>query len=113
MLETESFLYLQIGDLVPGLSTPRSFSDLLDHHDDILTCSPARLDAVNAHYNEVCGVMGECDAPDPDYFLEVYGRMAVNSFNVLCPESGEAVGTALYLGPSIMDHSCRYKEYCS
>ena len=27
--------------------------------------------------------MGVEEAPDPDYFLEVYGRMAINSFHIL------------------------------
>ena len=65
-----------------------------------------RLDMVNAAYEEVLSMMGESSAPDPNHFLECYGRMAVNSFNVLS-ETGEGIGTALYLGPSIMDHSCR------
>ena len=50
--------------------------------------------------------MGESDAPDPNYFLECYGRMAINSFNIL-DDNDDAVGTALYLGPSIMNHSCK------
>ena len=50
---------------------------------------------------------GGGEGPDPDLFIECYGRMAVNSFNILDPETGEGVGTGLYLGPSIMDHSCR------
>ena len=29
--------------------------------------------------------MGEENAPPPNYFLEVYGRMVINSFNVLDP----------------------------
>ena len=50
--------------------------------------------------------MGESDAPDPNYFLECYGRMAINSFNIL-DDNDDSVGTALYLGPSIMNHSCK------
>ena len=50
--------------------------------------------------------MGETDAPDPNYFLECYGRMAINSFNIL-DDNDEPVGTALYVGPSIMNHSCK------
>jgi hypothetical protein len=38
---------------------------------------------VNCYYEEVFNFMGEEDAPDPDYFLECYGRMAINSFHVL------------------------------
>ena len=42
-----------------------------------------RLELVNSCYSEIVGLMGEEDAPDPDYFLECYGRMAVNSFHVM------------------------------
>ena len=38
---------------------------------------------MNSCYSEIVGLMGEEDAPDPDYFLECYGRMAVNSFHVM------------------------------
>lgn len=51
--------------------------------------------------------MGEADAPDPDFFMECYGRMAVNSFGILDADTfSECIGSACYLGPSIMDHSC-------
>lgn len=50
--------------------------------------------------------MGASDAPDPNYFLECYGRMAINSFNIL-DDNDDVVGSACYLGPSIMNHSCK------
>jgi len=62
---------------------------------------------VEAHYAEVVKMLGPERAPPPEFYLRVYGRMAVNSFHVLNEEQ-EGVGFALYLGPSIMDHSCRY-----
>ena len=62
---------------------------------------------VNAYYDQIVQLMGENDAPDPNYFLECYGRMAINSFNLLEDGNDEAVGTALYVGPSIMNHSCQ------
>ena len=91
-------------ELVPGLERPRRFKDLVDHYDDILTSN--RKDAANAYYEEILRFLGMEDAPDPDFFLECYGRMAVNSFHIL-DENHEGIGTALYLGPSVMDHSCQ------
>ncbi len=73
----------RIADLVPGVAAPRRFLDLVDHYDDIVARGSNRLDLVNAYYEEVLGFMGEEDAPDPDYFLECYGRMAINSFHIL------------------------------
>ena len=34
-------------------------------------------------YTEIIQFLGEDGAPPPDYFVEVYGRMVINSFNVL------------------------------
>ena len=70
-----------VADLIPGRSGLRRFSDLLDHYDDILGSS--RHDMVQAYYEEILRLMGLEDAPDPDYFLECYGRMAINSFHIL------------------------------
>ena len=56
---------------------------MLDHYDDIVSKGSNRLELVNSCYSEIVGLMGEEDAPDPDYFLECYGRMAVNSFHVM------------------------------
>ena len=59
------------------------FSDLLDHYDDIVMNSNARLTTVENCYTEIIQFLGEDGAPPPDYFVEVYGRMVINSFNVL------------------------------
>ena len=83
----------------------RFFADLVDHFDDIINSSN-RFEMVNQYYDQIIQLMGEADAPDPNYFLECYGRMAINSFNIL-DDNDEAVGTALYVGPSIMNHSCK------
>lgn len=68
-------------DIVPNQMEPRRFQDLLDHFDDILGSS--RVDMVNSYYTEIIRIFGIEEAPDPDYFLQCYGRMAINSFNVL------------------------------
>lgn len=96
----------RVSDVVPWKEEKRKFKDLLDHFDDIVNGRMYRRDMINAYYEEMIKIMGLEDAPDPDYFLECYGRMAINSFNIL-DENQEAIGLALYLGPSIMDHSCQ------
>ena len=58
--------------------------DLLDHYDDIVN-SVARRSLLEDCYAEIVQLMGEENAPPPDYFLEVYGRTVINSFNVLDP----------------------------
>ena len=75
----------RMADLVPGMSRPRKFRDLLDHYDDIL--GSQRHEMVQAYYEEILRLMGIEDAPDPDYFLECYGRMAINSFHILDEEA--------------------------
>ena len=61
-----------------------SFRDLLDHYDDIVN-SVARRSILEDCYSEIVEMMGEENAPPPDYFLEVYGRTVINSFNILDP----------------------------
>ena len=47
--------------------------------------------------------MGEEDAPDPDYFLECYGRMAVNSFHVMDENQVGKDGYVYFrVGPAIV-----------
>ena len=60
------------------------FRDLLDHYDDIVN-SVARRSILEDCYAEIVELMGEENAPPPDYFLEVYGRTVINSFNILDP----------------------------
>ena len=82
----------RVADLVPGGKDggyyKRRFRDLLDHYDDIVARGSNRLELVNSCYSEIVSLMGEGDAPDPDYFLECYGRMAVNSFHVCDDNQG-------------------------
>lgn len=44
--------------------------------------------------------------PSPTEVLEIFGRMIINSFNVL-DDNLHSIGVGVYLGPSIIDHSCR------
>nr|CAD7264665.1 unnamed protein product [Timema shepardi] len=49
--------------------------------------------------------IGESNMPNSAELMAMYGRMSVNSFNILDPEM-LSVGTGIYLGASIIDHSC-------
>jgi len=93
-------------DLVPGTDEPRKFFHLVDHFDDILEHSGHRRDLIEDLYTEILDFMGDDEAPDPDYFLTVYGRIAVNSFSIIDGSEQDSIGSGLYLGPSIFDHSC-------
>ena len=68
-----------------GNNRTNNFRHLLDHFDDIVMRSPTRLSLVEDSYTGIINLMGEENAPPPNYFLEVYGRMVINSFNVLDP----------------------------
>ena len=93
-------------DTVPGVEEPRQFSHLVDHFDDVLEHSGHRRDNIEHIYTEILDFMGEDEAPDPDYFLTIYGRIAVNSFSIIDASEQDSIGSGLYLGPSIFDHSC-------
>ena len=69
-------------DVLPN-HVKRKFADLLDHFDDILNSEGIRSEMIQLYYEEMIKMMGEEDAPNPDYFLECYGRMAINSFHIL------------------------------
>ncbi|KAH7980881.1 hypothetical protein HPB49_019782 [Dermacentor silvarum] len=43
--------------------------------------------------------------PEPEVGLEIYGKMIINSY-CICNDEHSPVGTGLYIGPSILDHSC-------
>lgn len=44
--------------------------------------------------------------PGPKELLGIFGRMSVNSFNILDTDM-TSLGVGIYLGPSIVDHSCK------
>ena len=97
---------LSEADLVPGCSEPRKFFHLVDHFDDILARCGHRKELIENIYTEILDFLGDEDAPEPDYFLSVYGRIAVNSFSIVDGSEQDSIGSGLYLGPSIFDHSC-------
>lgn len=43
--------------------------------------------------------------PSPVDGLEIFGKLLINSYSI-CDDDELAIGTGLYIGPSILDHSC-------
>ncbi|XP_012251505.2 histone-lysine N-methyltransferase SMYD3 isoform X2 [Athalia rosae] len=83
----------------------RMFKDLMSHYSD-LKQDAKRME----HFTSLCGVLFEflrgTTLPNSAELMGIYGRICVNSFNILDQEMN-SIGTGIYLGPSIMDHSCK------
>ncbi|XP_055345983.1 N-lysine methyltransferase SMYD2-like isoform X2 [Paramacrobiotus metropolitanus] len=91
-------------------SSTRSFYDLMSHEQNYLKQRPdlreayrilkPYLNLINPDSNQLCG----------DYisFISILGRFNINSFFIYTLQSGvvAATGRGLYLGPSVLDHSC-------
>ncbi|XP_057370124.1 histone-lysine N-methyltransferase SMYD3-like [Daphnia carinata] len=82
----------------------RKFKDLLSHRKEIKE-DVKRME----YFLTICGVLNEYLSdeilPNAVELLGIYGRMCVNSFNIMNGEM-QAIGTGIYLAPSILDHSC-------
>ncbi|XP_046437813.1 histone-lysine N-methyltransferase SMYD3-like [Daphnia pulex] len=95
------------GDMEAEHVTPiwsRKFKDLLSHRKEIKE-DTKRME----YFMTICGVLNEYLSneifPNSVELLGIYGRMCINSFNILNGEM-QAIGTGIYLAPSILDHSC-------
>lgn len=96
------------GDMEKGYYTTsafRKFKDLMSHYTDIKE-DQKRME----HFTSLCGVLfeylGESLMPNSAELLGMYGRMCVNGFNILDSEM-TSLGTGIYLGASVVDHSCK------
>ncbi|XP_023323148.1 histone-lysine N-methyltransferase SMYD3 isoform X2 [Eurytemora carolleeae] len=92
------------GDEVPTQPNRRKFSDLLSHKENFLENEERRQDIILV-YNEVEDFLGSL-VPSFDEFVEILGRLYINGFEI-CTDKMETYGWGVYLGPSIMDHSCQ------
>lgn len=50
--------------------------------------------------------MGDTKLPNSAEMLAIFGRICVNSYNILDPDMN-SIGVGIYLGPSVIDHSCK------
>ena len=87
-------------ETLPFSQGERSFSDLLSHSDKIEDTD----DYGNKIFEQLIKVIPEA-TKSWEYFKEVYGKLLINSFEI-SGDDDEKLGWALYLGPSILDHSC-------
>ncbi|XP_011875678.1 PREDICTED: histone-lysine N-methyltransferase SMYD3 [Vollenhovia emeryi] len=83
----------------------RKFKDLMSHYSDIKADAKRQV-----HFTTLYGVLlqflGEANMPNVAELMGIYGRMCTNSFNIL-DVNMNTIGVGIYLGASVMDHSCR------
>lgn len=96
------------GDFVKGFYTAkyyRRFGDLMSHEDDIRQ-DVLRMEHFRSLLVVLRSLVDEAAMPSNLELLHIFGKMCINSFNILDDEMN-SIGTGMYLGASIMDHSCR------
>lgn len=83
----------------------RTFSDLESHLDDI-KLDPKRLAQFQGVYAALMSFLGEKHLPSPAEVFDMFGKMIINSFSI-CNAEMQIIGGGLFLGASIVDHSCK------
>lgn len=82
----------------------RMWKDLMSHYSDLKT-DKKRMD----HFTSLIVVLNEflknTTVPNTVELMGLYGRMVINSFTILDVDMN-SIGTGVYLGASIIDHSC-------
>ncbi|KAK2707118.1 histone-lysine N-methyltransferase SMYD3-like isoform X2 [Artemia franciscana] len=83
----------------------RRFKDLMSHYKDLKN-NPDRMIHFVATYKMLKKFIGtDMSLPNESDLLGIYGRVSVNSFNIVDIEY-RTLGVGLYLAASIFDHSC-------
>lgn len=82
----------------------RYFDDLLSHQKDIVRDSK-RIEAFQSFYVILQKCLGEDKLPPKSDVLDIFGKILINSFNIMSDEY-QSIGVGLYLGASVLDHSC-------
>lgn len=96
------------GDRIRGYYTEkcyRKYMDLMSHYNEI-KCDPKRLEHLESLRAVLTDLLGNLLVPNEAELLSMYGRLITNGFNILDPEMN-AIGTGIYLGVSVVDHSCK------
>ncbi|KAF8783236.1 Histone-lysine N-methyltransferase SMYD3 like protein [Argiope bruennichi] len=81
-----------------------SFRTLMSHSGEIKKCVK-RSQQIIALAGTLKDYIGKDNVPPPAEFIEIFGKMAINSFSIADNEM-QTIGTGLYLGASVFDHSC-------
>ena len=82
----------------------RYFQDLLSHKEDMFS-DDKMVHAIQGIHRITQSYIGVDQVPDLDDFGEIYGRLAINGFEI-CDEFGNNKAWGIYLGASVIDHSC-------
>ena len=93
------------GEEVPGQKHKRTFADFFSHERD-LRKDEKKMGHIARHYRDLEDILVD-QMPTFDEFVELYGKVVINNFELRQSGSGESYGMALYLAPSIVDHSCQ------
>uniref|UniRef100_A0AAG5DLL3 MYND-type domain-containing protein n=1 Tax=Anopheles atroparvus TaxID=41427 RepID=A0AAG5DLL3_ANOAO len=96
------------GDFQKGYYTQRyyrRFHDLMPHEENIRK-DTKRIEHFESLSVVLLRLLDEPAIPAGGELLRIYGKMCINSFNIVDNET-ITIGTAMYLGASILDHSCR------
>ncbi|XP_035905515.1 histone-lysine N-methyltransferase SMYD3 isoform X2 [Anopheles stephensi] len=99
---------LKGGDTYKGYYTSkryRKFSDLMPHEENIQK-DLKRMDHFASLFVVLQRLLDEVARPSKMELLRIYGKMCINTFNILDNEMN-TIGTGMYIGASIIDHSCR------
>ncbi|XP_072765450.1 histone-lysine N-methyltransferase SMYD3 isoform X1 [Anoplolepis gracilipes] len=83
----------------------RKFKDLMSHYSD-LKKDAKRLEHFTTLCAVLCEFLGGEIMPNIAELMGIYGRMCTNCFNIL-DLNMNTIGAGIYLGASIIDHSCK------
>jgi len=81
------------------------FAHFLTHEKD-LRASPKIMEDIKKYHTDIKRVLGD-EAPKFDQFLQLYGKVIINDFELSQRENRKSIGMGVYLAPSILDHSCQ------
>ncbi|XP_072144561.1 histone-lysine N-methyltransferase SMYD3-like isoform X5 [Dermacentor andersoni] len=83
----------------------RCFTDLMSHVEAIKNDHSRYLKEFKRLWETSKVFLDNKYLPEPEVGLEIYGKMIINSY-CICNDEHSPIGTGLYIGPSILDHSC-------
>jgi len=82
----------------------RKFRDLMSHYQEIKS-DDRRLEHLESLTVVLKSLLFPNLVPNENELMQIYGRLCTNAFSISDSELN-SIGTGIYLGVSIMDHSC-------
>ncbi|KAJ8931425.1 hypothetical protein NQ314_015664 [Rhamnusium bicolor] len=77
----------------------------MSHYPDLKT-DQGRMEHLSSLYGVLYEFFGGELLPNSAELMGMYGRMCVNCFSI-CNQEFQSVGSGIYLGASVVDHSCK------